>query len=42
MAWIRRTAVNLGINTETNISVDNILLMMYQVHQDSADLNYVT
>ena len=38
---------SLGINRETNISVDAILLMMYQVHQDlrdvfpvPADLNY--
>jgi len=26
--WIRRTAVNLEINRETNISIDAILLMM--------------
>jgi hypothetical protein len=38
---------SLGINRETNISVDAILLMMYQVHQGlrdvfpvPADLNY--
>jgi len=38
---------SLGINRETNASVDPILLMMYQVHQDlrdmfpvAADLNY--
>jgi len=38
---------SLRINRETNISIDTILLMMYQVHQDlldvfpvSADLNY--
>jgi len=38
---------SLRINRETNISVDAILLMMYQVHQDlwdvflvPADLNY--
>lgn len=32
--WIRWTAVNLGIYKKTKISVDAILLMMYQVHQD--------
>jgi len=29
----KRTAENLGINRETNISVDAILLMVQRVHQ---------
>jgi len=29
---------SLGINRETNISLDTILLMMYQVHQDLWDV----
>jgi len=29
---------SLGINRETNISIDAILLMKYQVHQDLGDM----